>query len=384
MTVQTCIENVKAALAPRVASGELPGFVAGVSIGGDRRLCAHGVLALGAPAPMTSDTIFRIASLSKLVGAVLTLVLEQEGVLALDDEAAGWLPEFTSPRVIKDMAGPPEDTEPARRPILVRDLLTMTPGFGLVLARGPLQDALRSEGLMPGPFPPPFSHDEFVARLAALPLALQPGEGWLYHTSSDVLAVLLARAAGRSLTDLLGELITGPLGMPDTGFHAREPERLATAYNPSGEGLEVLDLPAGRFSRPPRFEAFGSGLVSTVPDYLAFLEMLAAGGSGSSTILRPDALAAMSTDQLSEQQRASAQLFMGEGWSWGLGCQVALSPSALALAPGSFGWMGGTGTIAYVDPHRSLAAVLFTQRAMETSRPTPAYIDFWDAVYRGL
>jgi len=93
------------------------------------------------------------------------------------------LPEFASPRVIRRQDGPIEDTDPASRPITVSDLLMMTAGVGLVLARGPLQSALIAEGLMPGPFPPPFSHDEFVTRLGRLPLAVQPGEGWLYQTS---------------------------------------------------------------------------------------------------------------------------------------------------------------------------------------------------------
>jgi len=257
----------------------------------------------------------------------------------------------------------------------------MTPGFGLVLAPGPLQDALQSEGLFPGPFPPPFSYDEFLARLGALPLALAPGEGWLYHTSSDVLSVLLARAAGRSLDELLTERIAEPLGISSIGFYTRELDRLATAYIPRANGLEVLDLPSGRFSRAPRFEAFGSGLVCTVPDYLAFLEMLADRGG---SLLTPDAVRMMSTERLTEHQRASAELFLGPGRSWGLGCEINLSSTETAVAPGGFGWMGGTGATAYVDPERRLAGALFTQCAMPTNRPPATFIDFWDAVYRGL
>jgi CubicO group peptidase (beta-lactamase class C family) len=381
MSVADCIANVARALEPHVESGALPGYVAGVSLGGERQVCAGGVLALGSEAEMTPETTFRIASLSKLVGAVLALVLERDGSLGLDDEIARWLPELASPRVLTDMGGGLQDTVAAQRPILVRDLLTMTAGFGLVLAPGPLQDALRAQGLFPGPFPPPFSHDEFLARLGALPLALQPGAGWLYHTGSDVLGVLMARATGRSLGELLAERVAGPLEMSSTGFQADDPDRLATAYLPTANGLDVLDLPGGRFSRVPRFEAFGSGLVSTVPDYLAFLEMLAARGG---PVLSPGAVEMMSTDQLSEQQRACAQLFLGAGRSWGLSCEVNLSSTQTAVAPGGFGWMGGTGTTAYVDPGRQLTGALFTQAAMPSNRPPAAYIEFWDAVYRGL
>jgi CubicO group peptidase (beta-lactamase class C family) len=381
MSVDACIENVEAALLPYLRSGSVPGYVAGISIAGRRRVFAAGSLAVGADATMEPDTLFRIASLSKLVGAVVALTLVQDGTMGLPDEVARWLPELASPRVIRHQDGPIKDSDPASRPITVSDLLTMTAGVGLVLARGPLQSALVAEGLMPGPFPPPFAHDEFVTRLGKLPLALDPGEGWLYHTSIDVLSVLLARAADRPLRQLVTERVAAPLGIRELAFYTDAPDRLATAYTPTESGLDVLDLPVGRFSRQPRFEAFGSGLVSTVPDFLTFLEMLAGGGA---PVLDADVATLMRTDRLSEQQRGTAQLFLGPGRSWGLGCEVVLSRAQTALAPGAFGWMGGTGTTAYVDPGRGLAGVLFTQRGMESNHPPPVFVDFWDAVYRAL
>ena len=272
-----------------------------------------------------------------------------------------------------------DDTVPARRPIiLVGDLLTMTAGFGLPLGDSPLRAAMIASGLMPGPFAPPFSHDEFMARLGALPLARQPGEGWLYHTCADVLAVLIARAAGRSCGELLRERIAEPLEMTDTRFYAAAVERLATAYMPTASGLELLDPPAGAFSRPPEFEALGSGLVSTVPDYLAFETMVLDGGT---PILDPASVRLLSGDRLDDRQRESAQSFLGSGRSWGLMVEVELERNDSELGPGSFGWMGGTGTTAYVDPARELGGVLFTQRAMESNRPTEVFRAFWRAVY---
>jgi CubicO group peptidase (beta-lactamase class C family) len=124
-----------------------------------------------------------------------------------------------------------------------------------------------------------------------------------------------------------------------------------------------------------------------LPDYLAFLEMLADRGG---SLLSPDAVRMISTDRLTEHQRGSAEMFLGPGRSWGLGCEVNLSSTATAtatataVAPGGFGWMGGTGTTAYIDPARQLAGALFTQCAMPTSQPPATFVDFWDAVYRGL
>jgi CubicO group peptidase (beta-lactamase class C family) len=121
--------------------------------------------------------------------------------------------------------------------------------------------------------------------------------------------------------------------------------------------------------------------VATGPEFLTFMQTLANAGA---PILSPDAVALMGTDRLTDGQRASAEMFLGPGRSWGLGCEVVLSRAQTALPPGAFGWMGGTGTTAYVDPGRRLAGVLFTQRAMSSSQPPPVAVDFWDAIYRGL
>ena len=131
-----------------------------------------------------------------------------------------------------------------------------------------------------------------------------------------------------------------------------------------------------------QFEALGSGFVCTAADFLAFMEMLARGGRQA--VLGADAVGRMRADQLTDRQRAVAQLFLGEGRSWGLSCEVVLSSDETAVPPGGFGWNGGTGTTAYADPERELAGVLLTHRAMTSNRPMPAFIDFWDAVYRGL
>jgi CubicO group peptidase (beta-lactamase class C family) len=169
--------------------------------------------------------------------------------------------------------------------------------------------------------------------------------------------------------------------MRDTAFFTDQLDRLTTAYRPTPTGLTVLDLPDGRLSRPPRFEAFASGLVSTAPDFLSFLECLLDDGGD---VLSADAVTLMRTDRLDDRQRASVRPFVGAGRSWGLGGEVVLRRELTAVQAGGFGWMGGTGTSAYIDPERRLAAVLMTQRAMESSRPPESFVRFWDAVYRGL
>jgi CubicO group peptidase (beta-lactamase class C family) len=359
----------------QVAAGRMPGYVAAVRRGGEVAVRAGGRMAVEVgSAPMGEGTLFRIASLTKPIGGALTLSLVRDGVLGLDDPIARWLPEAASPRVLVAADGPLDRTAGASRPITVRDLLAGTSGWGCVVAPTPLQAAMFERGVFPGPIAPPMSRDEFVARVAELPLAFQPGEGWLYDTGIDLLGVLLTRAAGKPLSDLVAERITGPLGMASTGFWTADAGRLATSYRPGPAGLEVLDPPDGAFASPPSFEKLAGGLVSTVDDVLRFFAAMADGGA---PVLTAESVALMTADALTDAQRAQAVSFVGVGASWGLATAVDIEPAEPWMAPGRWGWTGGTGTTAHVDPSRDLVAVLLTQRAMTGARD--GFDDFWAA-----
>ena len=367
---------VWALLDGHVAEGRFPGAVAAVRHAGRTEVHATGRLALGGSAPMRPDTLFRIASVTKPFGGVLTLGLVHDGVLSLDDPVARWLPEFAELRVLADPAGPLTDTVPAVRPVTVGSLLTMTAGFGLRMDDSPLAREMAAQGVSPGPLEPRIPPDEFVARLARLPLAAQPGDAWQYHTGSDVLGVLLARLTGRSLGDLVAERVTRPLGLTDTSFWTPHVDRLVTAYSPGADGLQVLDPPDGVCSRPRVFDSLGGGLVSTAPDVLALLTALADGGA---PVLDPSSAAAMTGDRLTDAQRASAQEFLGPGRTWGGNLEVTLEVTDPWTTVGRFGWAGGTGTSAYVDPALDLTAVLMTQREMTGPHDGPEA--FWQAVH---
>jgi CubicO group peptidase (beta-lactamase class C family) len=372
----TSFERVWAAPEARLAAGRIPGYVAAVRIGGRVEVRAGGRTALGAQSPpMREDTLFRIASITKPMGGALALSLVQDGVLDLDDPIARWLPEAASPRVLVAADAPLNRTTEAQRPITVRHLLTATSGWGCVLEETPLQRAMIERGVFPGPLTPPMSGDDFVARVADLPLAFQPGEGWLYDTGMNLLGVLLSRATARPLSELVAERITGPLGMADTSFWTADVERLATAYTPGPDGLEVLDPPDGIWSRPSRFEELSGGLVSTARDVLAFYCAMADGGA---PVLTAGSLALMTTAALSDEQRRQALPFVDAGGSWGMGTGVDVEAAEPWMAPGRWGWTGGTGTTAYVDPTRDTVSVLLTQRAM--TGPLDGFGDFWTAV----
>jgi CubicO group peptidase (beta-lactamase class C family) len=370
------MERIWQVLDAQVASGRIPGYVAAVRVRGRVAVRARGRSAVGAESePMGEDSLFRIASITKPMGGALTLSLVQDGVLGLDDPIARWLPEAASPRVLVAPDAALDRSTAVQRPITVRHLLTLTSGWGVVLETTPLQAAMQERGIYPGSLPLQMSGDEFVARVAELPLAFQPGQGWLYDTGINLLGVLLARATGTPLSELLAERITGPLGMASIGFGTRDVGRLATAYRPGPAGLEVLDLPHGAFAGPARFEELSGGLVSTAPDVLRFYCAMADGGH---PVLTTESVARMTADALTDAQRRQALPIVGPGASWGLATGVDVEAVEAWMAPGRWGWNGGTGTTAYVDPTRGTVGVLMTQREM--TGPQDGFDDFWAAV----
>lgn len=348
-----------------VDHGELAGWVAGVRDADGSTVRTGGRRALGGP-EMTADTQFAMSSNAKPLGGALALRLVELGVVGLDDPVRRWLPELADPRVLTSPAAALHDTVPAEEPITVRHLLTMTPGFGWVSEPGPLADALAEQQLEPGPWGPPMGPDEFMSRLGALPLANQPGTAWRYHTSSDVLGVLLARVTGRSVRELLTEHVLAPLAVVDTAFRG-DPDRMATAYGPAdGGGLTPFPVPPGTYTEEPPVESVAAGLVSTVPDQLAFLASLV---GSAPALLSPDSLTTMRTDHLTAGQRATAEGFLEPGCGWGL--HVEIRPNGL------IGWAGGLGTIGYADPRTGRAAFLATQVSFDGPGTTRTFDAFW-------
>lgn len=169
------------------------------------------------------------------------------------------------------------------------------------------------------------------------------------------------------MADLLAEQITGPLGLTSTGFAAADV--LPTSYQPEDGVLQVADPPDGRFSTPPASQSLAAGLVSSAPDVLGLLAALADGGP---PLLRPETVAHMTAEAITSDQRAPSADFLGDGLSWGL--HVGVRP-----VEGRWGWVGGSGTSAWVDPRRDVVGVLLTQRGF--AGPEDTATEFWDAVH---
>ena len=394
---KTRLGRLREVMAGFVERGEVPGLVALISRRGETHVEALGKKALDSSDRVERDTIFRIASMTKPITAAAAMILVEECKLRLDDPVDRLLPELADRRVLKRLDGPLDDAEPAKRPITLRDLLTFRMGFGIVMAPPgtyPIQtavnDLLLGQG-MPQPSLPP-GPDEWIRRFATLPLMHQPGEKWMYHTGSDVLGVLIARASGQPFEIFLQERIFEPLGMKDTAFSApaSKLDRLATSYSTNFEtgALELYDpAEGGQWSRPPAFPSGGAGLVSTVDDYLAFGRMmLNQGRNGGTRILSRPSVETMTTDHLTAAQKAVSGLIPGDfdNIGWGFGVAVITRRQDVAAPVGSYGWDGGLGTSWRSDPSEDMVTILLTQASWTSPVPPRVSRDFWISAYQAI
>ena len=354
---QVRIERLTAGIRRAVEAGVVPGALVGLRHHVETTVEAIGTTAPDGEQPLGSDAQVRISSNTKPLVAALTLLLAEDGVLGLRDPVERFLPELAARRVLRRVDGDLDDTEPARRSITVEDLLTMRMGFGWVFececpAVGRATELELGFG-PPDPMGPP-PPDEWIARFATLPLLEQPGSVWRYELAFAVLGVLLARATGRPLQEIITDRLLAPLGMTGTGFVA-DPDRLVPAFARQADVLVPFDRVAySRWASSPRFADGRGGLVSTAGDLLRFAGMLLDDGAG---LLSASAVTAMTTDQLTPEQRTgpSAATFL-DGGGWGYGVGVTETPVGRR-----YGWGGGLGTLWYSWPEHDLAAVLITQ-----------------------
>jgi CubicO group peptidase (beta-lactamase class C family) len=343
-----------------VDAGTIPGGVALLDAG-DVEVVTAGVASSGG-GPMGADAIMRIQSMTKAITSVAALRLVEAGRLALDRSVVDWLPELAGREVLRDPAAELGDTVPARRAITLRHLLTNTCGYGMAIQASPLQQAMAANGTEAGPEPPAMGADEWLRRLAELPLAFQPGEGWRYHHSFGVLGILISRVTGRPLGEHLAEDVFGPLGMTDTALWVAEGslDRLPAACRHSAGGLvETEPAGGGFYAGPPPFDVSHGELVSTAADYHRFARMLADGGRvNGQPVISAGHLQQMTSDQVRAACKTADSFFPGfwDGMGWGFGVAVKTA----GPRRGRIGWSGGQGTDFFVDPDGTVG-ILLTQ-----------------------
>jgi CubicO group peptidase (beta-lactamase class C family) len=349
-------------LTAHLEDGAFPGAVAIVGpAGGEPEIVAVGAASVGG-SPMATDAIMRIQSMTKAVTAVAALRLVAAGRIGLDAGVEPWLPELADRCVLARPEAALDDTVPAVRPITLRHLLTNTSGYGMIQTASPLRDAMAANGTEAGPEPVALGADEWLARLAELPLVAQPGEGWRYHHSFGILGVLLSRVTGVPLDTHLRNDLLAPLGMVDTGYWAPadRAHRLPAAYGHADGGLvETEPAGGGFYAGAPPFDVSHAELVSTARDYHRFLGMLVGGGAldGLRVLARED-VTAMTGDRTPSGAKTADSFYPGfwdgMGWGYGVGVQTA------GARAGRYGWSGGQGTDFWVDPDGTIG-ILLTQ-----------------------
>ena len=376
-------DPIRAALEAVVAAGQLAGAATLIWRAGQ---VAHSTCVgwrdVQARLPVERDTLFRIASMTKPITSTAALMLFEEGRFALDDPIARWAPEFAEMRVLRSLAGPLDQTDAAERPITFADLLTHRSGLTYgAMHSGPIARAFAEA--LGGDIDSEVAPDDWIAGLAALPLIDQPGATLHYGHSTDLLGLLIARMEDAPLGDVLERRIFGPLGMQDTGFTVPRAKagRRARLYgfDAAGHLVERLTGP-GNSTVPERPEGMtyvsgGQGLWSTLDDYLAFARMfIGAGAVNGVRLLRPETFQMMVANQLTESQRATAEVtglpLFAAGHGFGLGVAVVLEPAqALTIVcgggAGAVGWPGGFGGWWQADPNDNSVLIFLTHNLVE-------------------
>jgi methyl acetate hydrolase len=374
--------EIDAILQAGIDAGEAPGVVAMVATEGSVVYQgAFGARAMGAAAKMSEDTVFRIASMIKLLTSVAAMQLVERGKLSLHEPAARIDPTLGSPQVLIgfDAKGVPQ-LRPARREITLHDLLTHTSGFTY-----PLWDQNMHRYLQAAR-----SH----AGLPHTPLMFDPQTKWAYGGSLDRLIEI---AGGKPLDLYFREHITAPLGMSDTGFSTTAAQRVREA------GLHVRQADGTLVAKPPekptvrKVFSGGGGIYSSAPDYLTLLQALLNGGSlAGNSMLRPETVAAMSTNQIGDLEAGilkttnpnlsnDVDFFPGNRLRWGYGHMINLDPVPDGRKAGSLTWAGLFNTYYWIDPAARLAGVIMMQiLPFADTKALDLYRKFERGVYRAM
>ena len=360
-----------AAMQRYVDANLLAGFSSAVFVGRElANLTCIGWADKEAQIPLRLDHIFRIFSNTKLITSCAALLLFEEGHFQLDDPIEQFIPQLANRRVLRPNATSLDQTEPAISPITIRHLMSHSSGlsYGLLDPGTLIFNAYKERKVIN----PATTLAEMMDLLADLPLVFHPGTSWEYSVATDVLARLVEVISGQGFDAFIRSRILGPLGMVDTGFVVSDRDRLV-AYYAGADMVDPMKPGLARADDAPYPEAYlhpfprqngGSGLVSTLPDMVAFIRSLLPGGP---TLLKPDTIMRMLTNQLPEGLWLRFAAF-GElqGKGHGLAGALILEPSAFEHhdARGELFWGGRGGTQWWISPKRNTAGLIMTQREM--------------------
>jgi CubicO group peptidase (beta-lactamase class C family) len=328
----------------------------------------YGKADLASDTPLAKDTIVRIYSMTKPITGVAMMILYEEGKWKPSDPISRYIPEFKDLKVFKsvDAEGKPVAELPGHAPTM-GELMSHTAGFTYGLFGSSPVDKMYSQANLLGAG----SLKEFIDKLAPLPLAYEPGQGWVYSVSVDIQGYLVEKLSGQPFADFLRERIFEPLGMNDTAFFVPENKlsRLATVYQLTPQGLAPMPRDPN-VSKAPGFPSGGGGLYSTGGDYLRFAQMLANKGElNGARVLAPSSVALMTSNHVPDAVKAAGKFGIGAyrqqpGFGFGFDVAIYEEPTRMgtSVGAGTYLWDGIAGTWFWVDPVNDIVFVGIIQR----------------------
>jgi len=365
------LERIDYAVNEAIANQEIPGAVALIVNDGETVYHkAFGYADIQSKTAMETDTIFRIASMTKAVTSVGVMILYEQGRFLLNDPVSKYIPEFADMRVISEIGddGSIVTTAPAESQIRIIDLLSHTSGFTYPFVPGKLQDTYVDAGIIDGMTASNKTLATQIKLLARQPLLFEPGTEFAYGLSTDVLGFLIEVISGQPLDQFFAENITGPLGMADTGFYLPDEKRsrLATLYAETAEqGLIVsegteadikLDNPNYPIAGARSYFSGGAGLSSTAQDYSRLIQMLLNDGELDNTrILSRKSVELMRAARVDWDGDKIADFGLGFAVTGDIGKRGELGST------GTFAWGGAFYTSYWIDPTENLVAVFMSQ-----------------------
>ena len=361
------LTNVEQAFRRATDTGQIPGVVAMAA--NDKEVVYQGAFGkrdLSKPEPMTIDSVFWIASMTKAITATAAMQLVEQEKLSLDEPIGKILPDLAAPQVFEgfDAAGTPK-VRPAKRPITLRHLLTHTAGYCYHIWNAHMLQYLEKTGI------PGITSCENKALLA--PLFADPGERWEYGINIDFVGKAVEAASGKRLDAYLKDHIFAPLGMADTGFRIGEAQRarLVGVHMRGADGA-LAPMPF-EIPQEPEFHMGGGGLYGTAPDYIAFIRMFLNNGSlNGNRVLKPETVAMMAKNHIGDLNVTKlptampplsndVELYPEQDKKWGLSFLINTKPTAEGRSPGSLAWAGLANTYFWLDRTRNIGGVILMQ-----------------------
>ena len=354
LTSITCnaqeIKQVTKFVEKKIKDKKIAGAVVMVSgVKQNHHFTAQGYQDIDTKTKMDTSSIFRIYSMTKPVTSVAILQLQEKDSLNIDDPITKYIPELKGLKVLKN--GKKVELE---KEISIRDLMRHTAGFTYGFFSNTEVDKLYKKNN------PLFvsNNEQFISKVADLPLLNQPGEKYHYSIATDILGVIVEKASGMKLSQYFDKFIFEPLGMHDTGFYVpeKDKDRFCTNYSPKLKVIQTNKSTEFVGENEYRRESGGGGLVSTASDYMKFgLMLLGEGNLNGVTILNGESIIEMTMNQLKEDDTASI------GTGFGLGVSVQLKEWGNHGHEGDFGWNGAASTHFIASGHENVVIIILTQ-----------------------